>query len=192
MIDIEERINKKIRTTQEKRAEFEHKGAVEEKKAESIVKILNLDDFKQDIHPILFDVVKKTFMRSKEIFTKELCCYNDSGAIVVEGVMDTEESNYFINNIIFRITDIELVRIQAESIKVDEKEIYLAGETMFTTAFEDKLQGFVYKTGDDYIADVSEAREKQKKLLERNIFNKILDKDKKIRYSQELNKIYIR
>jgi len=192
--DIEERINEKVEMikTNEEKTVFNHKGNAEKKQNETVIRILNLENFDKDIHYILFDIIKNGFMKSKESFVKEFCCYNENDALVFEGVMDKTEENYFINNIVFKISGVNLVRIQSKMITIDDKPVNLAGGTMFATSHEDMMQGYIYDTGENYVADIIEAKEKNMKLLERTVFNKIMDKDKRIRYSPELGKIFIR
>ena len=77
-------------------------------------------------------------------------------------------------------------------INIDGKPVSLAGETMFCIASDNRLSGIIYETGDEYIADATEAKEKDMKLLEKILFTKIIGTDKKIRFSLEMGKLFIR
>lgn len=195
MNDIEEKILSKVNELNKETSEksvFNHKGNAEKKQPETIIKILNIDDFDKEIHGLLYDIVKDPLLKAKEQHVKEMCCYVENNQIVFEGVMEKTEKSYFIDNLVFKIYGINLVRIHADMINIDGKPVSLAGETMFCVASDNKLSGMIYETGDEYIADASEAKEKNMKLLEKILFTRVIDKDKKIRFSHEIGKLFIR
>lgn len=196
MNDIEEKILSKVNKISKKTEEktvFNHKGRVQEKKPDTILKILNINDFDKELHGLLYDIVKDPLFKTKEQHVKELCCYVENDQIVLEGVMEKTEKNYFIDNLIFKLYGINLVRIQTDIITLDDKPVSLAGETMFCVASTDnRLSGMIYETGDEYVADAEEAQTKNLKLLEKTLFTRIIDTDKKIRFSLEMGKLFIR
>ena len=194
MTDIEEKIlskvNKISKETEEK-AVFNHKGHFE-KKPETLLKILNINDFDKEVHGLIYDIVKDPLLKAKELHVKELCCYVENNQMVFEGVMDKTEKSYFIDNLMFKIYGINLVRVQTDTISIDGQQISLDGKTMFCTASDSKIESVIYETGNEYVADDAEAKEKGIKLLEKTLFTRIIDKNKKIRFSHEMGKLFIR
>lgn len=182
--DIEKKIlskMEKIAEKQEKQSCFNHKGNIKKKEKKNLVEIINLSDFESSIHHMLYDIVNNTIMKNKQVNIKEFVCRNIDGCIVFEGVMDSMEENYFIENLIIRINNIELVRVKPE---IDQ--------TLFCIPIENNmLKNMLYQTDDEYISNIQEAKEKNMRLLEEIELKTVADKDKKIRYSHELNKIFI-
>lgn len=193
--DIEEKILSKVNKISEIEKEktvFNHKGRVQDKSPDTLLKILNINDFDKELHGLLYDIVKDPLLKAKEQHVKEMCCYVENNQIVFEGVMEKTEKSYFIDNLIFKLYGINLVRIQTEIISIDGKPVSLAGETMFCAASNDKISGVVYETKNEYVSDAADAKEKNMKLLEKTLFTRIIDKDKRIRFSPEMGKLFIR
>jgi len=184
MNDIEEKILSKMNEITEKQektsSSFNYKGKIKKKEKKNLVEIVNLSDFESSIHHMLYDMINNTVMKNKQMNIKECKCKNIDGYIVFEGVMDGTEKNYFIENLIIRINNIELVRVKPEK-----------DQTLFCIPFDTILKSMLYQTDDEYISDIQEAKEKNMKLLEEIEFEKFKNKEKKIRYSHELNKIFI-
>jgi hypothetical protein len=178
MIDIEEQINKRMEKIQKNN--FDVKGEITEKKQNGYtVTILNLSDFKTNMHNILYKIIDEVLIKNKVVNVKEYSIRGKGEKLIFEGVMDGTEGNYFINNIIFRITDIKIIRGKKNNDK-----------TFFYTPFDKKIRYRLYQTDEDYIADINEAKTEKKVLLEEEFLEEITGKEKKICYSDEINKIF--
>jgi len=148
MIDIEEKILTKIDklNTEKKQkieTELKYKGTIQKKNKTGLIEILNISDFETKIHDIIYNIIKNTVVKGLNIEIKELVCLNKEDILVFEGVMDATEENYFINNIIFRINDIKLIRIYNQDNK-----------TCFCIPYEQKIKTFLYDTKDEYVSDI--------------------------------------
>lgn len=183
MDELEDKILSKIESINDKKtASLNHKGSIEKKKNDTVFEIVNISDFDTELHGMLNDILNNTIMKAKQIEVKELLCKNEDGFIVFEAVMDSAEENYFISNLVFRIYNIKLIRV-----KTDETETFFC----VPHAHDDKIRVMIFKTDKDYIADIEEAKEKNKLLIKEMDLKELKYNDKKIRYAYSLDKLFI-
>jgi len=191
-MDLEKRITEKFKNgknSNKKDPFFKYRGSIEEKCIPQIT-VTNLNDFMTQNKEMIQNLVISGIEKGKEQYVKELVCYIENNEIILEGVMDKTEQLYFINNIGFKITGIELIRIRTDDIEIDKIVVKIDNNTMFCM-IDNNFKCILFETGDEYISTLEEA--KDKKIIQQFLDKKtILGKNKRIRFILDTNKLMIK
>ena len=156
------------------------------------IEISNLDDFPQSTHETIHQLIRRPMGNSKEFLFTEVICGITKDGIMFEGVLDTLDKSYVFKNIIVKISGITFIRVKTDNLVLDGDMFDINDETLFCYFEDNMIHGSLYETGIDFVSNIEEAVEMDKKLLKTVQANKISGQNKKIRFDSKTGKLYIR
>lgn len=188
-MDLEKRLNEKLKNKNIKKNVLKEKGTIIKKNNDSI-KIVNINDFKQK-KGLIEDIIKKPLLNGKALLTKKFIIYPEQNQLYCECLLDGNSETYYLGNIILKIP-VNSIRLRVNnSILIDNNHIFIYNNTLFLHEEQGFINGMIFETN-EYISSIQEGKQKKKKiLLDLKKKKKIIGEQHKIRYSSEQEKIFI-